>query len=54
VVDAHADLNTPEGSQSKNLHGQPFSFLMRFFDTNEIAGFNWLSKCNKLNPRNIA
>ena len=45
-VDAHADLNTPEMSESGNMHGMPIGLLMEGLvkDHNEIPGLEWLAK----------
>ncbi|XP_070614978.1 arginase-2, mitochondrial [Erythrolamprus reginae] len=46
-VDAHADINTPLTSQSRNLHGQPVSFLLRELQDKvpALPGFSWLKPC---------
>lgn len=41
-VDAHADINTPETSGSKNIHGMCLSFLSGLVDPTTISGFEWL------------
>jgi len=45
-VDAHADLNTPEMSQSGNMHGMPVGLLMKgLMDSSSSTippGFEWL------------
>uniref|UniRef100_A0A8C5WRG0 Arginase n=1 Tax=Laticauda laticaudata TaxID=8630 RepID=A0A8C5WRG0_LATLA len=52
-VDAHADINTPLTSQSRNLHGQPVSFLLRELQDKVplLPGFSWLKPC--LSPSDI-
>lgn len=61
-VDAHADINTPLGSASGNIHGMPVAFLMR--DTSltsawTIPGFEWMEPSSssrrnrKLNPNKL-
>ncbi|KAL7747918.1 Arginase, catabolizes arginine to ornithine and urea [Sorochytrium milnesiophthora] len=42
-VDAHADINTPESTDSGNLHGCPVSFLMGLPST-EIPEYGWISR----------
>ena len=44
-VDAHADLNTPETSESGNMHGMPVGLLMQGLvkDYNSIPGLEWIS-----------
>jgi len=39
-VDAHADINTPDTTDSGNLHGMPVAFLAKL--TGEVPGFEWL------------
>ncbi|KAI8997590.1 arginase [Pilobolus umbonatus] len=48
-VDAHADINTPESTDSGNIHGCPVSFLMGI--AGEHPSFGWvkpLLESNKL------
>ncbi|KAK8854562.1 arginase [Kwoniella newhampshirensis] len=46
-VDAHADINTPETTDSGNLHGCPVSFLLGL-EGCDVEPFNkWLSPCLK-------
>ncbi|KAG7401987.1 Amino-acid acetyltransferase, mitochondrial [Phytophthora boehmeriae] len=50
-VDAHADINTPAGSDSGNMHGMPISFLMKgMVDSSKIPGFEWLVNGPTMNP----
>lgn len=44
-VDAHADLNTPEMSESGNMHGMPIGLLMEGLvdDYTKIPGLEWLA-----------
>ena len=44
-VDAHADINTPETTESGNLHGCPVSFLMGL--GLPVKAFSWLKPCLK-------
>ncbi|KND00247.1 arginase [Spizellomyces punctatus DAOM BR117] len=44
-VDAHADINTPETTETGNLHGCPVSFLMGLPGARNIPSFEWLSPC---------
>ncbi|KAL1922116.1 uncharacterized protein VTP21DRAFT_10758 [Calcarisporiella thermophila] len=39
-VDAHADINTPQSTESGNLHGCPVSFLMGLAGT--VPEFEWI------------
>jgi len=43
-IDAHADINTPDTTQSGNLHGMPVGFLMGL-EQHPVAGFEWLKPC---------
>ncbi|KIY61671.1 arginase [Cylindrobasidium torrendii FP15055 ss-10] len=40
-VDAHADINTPETTDSGNIHGMPVSFLLGLEGT-KIPEFSWI------------
>ena len=44
-VDAHADLNTPDTSESGNMHGMPVGLLMQGLvkDYRSIPGLEWIS-----------
>ncbi|CAI2181211.1 4043_t:CDS:2, partial [Funneliformis geosporum] len=39
-IDAHADINTPETTESGNLHGCPVSFLLGI--AGKVPGFEWV------------
>lgn len=42
-VDAHADLNTPESSASKNIHGMALAFSVeRMMEAAKVRGFEWM------------
>ncbi|KIW61291.1 arginase [Exophiala xenobiotica] len=41
-VDAHADINTPETSESGNVHGMPVAFLTGLAKSDERDMFGWL------------
>jgi arginase len=49
-VDAHADINTPETTETGNLHGMPLSFLMNLVKM-KIEGLDWIEPC--LKPENL-
>ena len=49
-VDAHADINTPETTESGNLHGMPVSFLANLVQE-KIEGLEWIEPC--LKPENL-
>ena len=42
-VDAHADINTPETSDSGNIHGMPVAFLTGLATSSEQGIFDWLA-----------
>jgi arginase len=46
-VDAHADINTVESTDSGNLHGMPVSFLLGL--GSKVKEFEWLKPCLKVN-----
>jgi arginase len=46
-IDAHADINTPETSKSKNIHGMPLAYNCNFVKNN----FQWLH--NYLDPSRL-
>jgi arginase len=49
-VDAHADLNTPDSSNSGNMHGMPLAFLMGLLNQQEIhslPNMQWFEPCLK-------
>ena len=41
-VDAHADINTPETSESGNIHGMPVAFLTGLAKEEKADIFGWL------------
>ena len=43
-VDAHADINTPETSESGNIHGMPVAFLTGLATEGRDDIFGWLGK----------
>lgn len=43
-VDAHADINTPETSDSGNVHGMPVAFLTGLAKSDHPDIFAWLSR----------
>lgn len=56
-IDAHADLNTPEISESGNMHGMPVGLLLKgmFENHASIPGLEWLAQPDapRLPPENI-
>lgn len=55
-IDAHADLNTPDISESGNMHGMPVGLMMEGVAPQpmNIPGLEWLDKTPKLKPKSIA
>lgn len=43
-VDAHTDINTPEGSGSGNVHGMPVAFLSGLAMESREDVFGWIKK----------
>ncbi|KAF2197066.1 Ureohydrolase [Delitschia confertaspora ATCC 74209] len=52
-VDAHADINTPETSDSGNIHGMPVSFLTRLATDENEEYFGWLKEEHKLSTNKL-
>jgi len=52
-VDAHADINTPETSDSGNIHGMPVSFLTGLATEEREDIFGWLQPHHRLSPKKI-
>lgn len=51
-VDAHADINTPSGTSSGNVHGMPVAFLLGLIENvNALPSFDWYKPC--LKPEDI-
>ena len=51
-IDAHADINTPQTTESGNLHGCPMSFVMGLDKDSYPPEFSWVPQC--LKPNKIA
>ena len=47
-VDAHADINTPESSDSGNIHGMPVAFLTGLATEAREDVFGWLREENRI------
>lgn len=47
-VDAHADINTPETSDSGNIHGMPVAFLTGLAGDTADKPFGWIQEEHKL------
>jgi arginase len=54
-IDAHADINTPDVSDSGNLHGMPVGMLMEGIapDFSKLPGMGWLTNGPRLHPNSI-
>lgn len=52
-VDAHADINTPETSESGNIHGMPVAFLTGLAKEKREDVFGWLKKENLISVKKL-
>lgn len=52
-VDAHADINTPETSDSGNIHGMPAAFLTRLAEETRQDVFGWLEDDQKISTKKL-
>ncbi|KAF2005899.1 Ureohydrolase [Amniculicola lignicola CBS 123094] len=52
-VDAHADLNTPETSESGNIHGMPVAFLTGLATEKQKDIFGWLEPHHLLSTKKL-
>lgn len=52
-VDAHADINTPETSDSGNIHGMPVAFLTGLATEKREDVFGWLQDDQKISPKKL-
>jgi arginase len=54
-VDAHADINTPEASNSGNMHGMPLGLLLEglYPDAPKLPGFGWLENYPRFKPEQV-
>lgn len=52
-VDAHADINTPETSESGNIHGMPVSFLTGLATSSERGVFDWLRDEHRIDLKKL-
>ncbi|KAI5920137.1 arginase [Camillea tinctor] len=52
-VDAHSDINTPETSDSGNVHGMPVSFLTGLAKEDKEEYFGWLKPDNLISVRKL-
>ena len=52
-VDAHADINTPESSDSGNIHGMPLAFLTGLATEKEGNPFGWVKEDQRVSVRKL-
>lgn len=52
-VDAHADINTPETSDSGNIHGMPVAFLTGLAKEKREDVFGWLREENLISLKKL-
>jgi arginase len=52
-VDAHADINTPETSDSGNIHGMPLAFLTGLATEEEGKPFGWLKDDQRVSVKKL-
>lgn len=52
-VDAHADINTPETSDSGNIHGMPVAFLTGLAKEEKEECFGWIKDENRISPKKL-
>ena len=52
-VDAHADINTPETSDSGNIHGMPVAFLTGLAKEEREDVFGWIKEEHKISTTKL-
>lgn len=52
-VDAHADINTPETSDSGNIHGMPVAFLTGLATEKREDVFGWIKEHHQLSLKKL-
>jgi arginase len=52
-VDAHCDINTPETSESGNVHGMPVAFLTGLAEEKREDVFGWLQAENLISLKKL-
>lgn len=52
-VDAHADINTPETSDSGNIHGMPAAFLTGLAKEADPDMFGWIQEDQKISVKKL-
>lgn len=52
-VDAHADINTPETSESGNIHGMPVAFLTGLAKDDNKETFGWIQDDQRISVKKL-
>ncbi|KAH6670940.1 arginase [Plectosphaerella plurivora] len=52
-VDAHADINTPETSDSGNIHGMPVAFVTGLAKESREEYFGWIKEAHMLSVKKL-
>lgn len=52
-VDAHADINTPETSDSGNIHGMPVAFLTGLVKEDKEDCFGWIKDDQRVSVKKL-
>jgi arginase len=52
-VDAHADINTPESSDSGNIHGMPVAFLTGLAKETKDDTFGWIKPHHQISVKKL-
>ncbi|OCK94313.1 arginase [Cenococcum geophilum 1.58] len=52
-VDAHADINTPETSESGNIHGMPVAFLTGLATEKNEETFGWIQEDQRISTKKL-
>jgi len=52
-VDAHADINTPETSESGNIHGMPVAFLTGLATEEKDDIFGWIKEEHRISKKKL-
>lgn len=52
-VDAHADINTPETSESGNIHGMPVAFLTGLATEKNEETFGWIREDQRISTKKL-
>lgn len=52
-IDAHADINTPQTSESGRIHGMPVAFASGLARPSSKGFFGWIKECHQINLRRL-